>query len=29
MGLEQKINKWIIGAVMGRRYVIEHEMGEE
>lgn len=29
MGLEQKLNKWLIGAVMGRKHVIEHELSQE
>lgn len=28
MGLEQKFNKRIIGAVMGKKHVIEHELTE-
>lgn len=29
MGLEQKLNKWLIGAVMGKKHVIEHELFQE
>ena len=29
MGIEQKMNKWIIGAVMGKKHVKEHESSHE
>jgi hypothetical protein len=29
MGLGKKIDKWIIGAVMGKKYVIEYELSQE
>jgi hypothetical protein len=30
MGLEARFNKWLVGAVMGKQYVLEHQqLGKE